>query len=727
MAAFIDLAEASTLETPMRQVSEPCHEASGSRSSLQASRAYHYPHFQRSQQDLINDDKEIDLNMDDDQRVYPLPVTPPTTRESGVFNTPRRSLTDRSPRQRRLSQYTNARGKNDVEIQNKTPTRSKGQSSLQSQLSSRTLELPFGRLAINRASPSAKRRRVGPLRSSILDRKMGLTASPQSEVEVKDAEREENVIDLTISENFPTSNHDEVNPKRRIIDLSEEPDDSEKDVKAAQGTSNHSGATDYAVNLRAAAVSRRLAAPGVRRRLAALGLTTRIDPQEIIDLSAASDSDEEGSQELEVTQEPFRRSSRIGPEDYLSDDEISKRLANLDIGPHRKPSAIVKPTPSRTEIEEFSKGNSRYKVGKNAELKDGNFLRIVSVLEDEKGDVFLSGHLLSRQASCGRLMPRMKNELVWMVEMNSANFEAGLDPTPTEVRLVEAVRIRSITFTNQQYPEMSLKTYNDGGFKNVRDELSSGPLFCRWKSTKIIGDHKQKYEDSLVHLTYVEADPKPKARIRPGAVRDMWRGSKTIPGGSHFATRKSSINLVSARSDPTSEQIQQYTFGDAFCGAGGCSSGASQAGLYVKWGFDKDKDAIGVYAANIGWRGDVECLNEAVDEFCGRFDRDRFTVDVLHISPPCQPFSPAHTVPSEIQDHINEAALFSVQQLLEQVRPRVATIEETEGLVNRHVDWFNALINIFISLGYSVRWKVVKCQDYGVPQRRKRLYIIAAG
>jgi hypothetical protein len=54
----------------------------------------------------------------------------------------------------------------------------------------------------------------------------------------------------------------------------------------------------------------------------------------------------------------------------------------------------------------------------------------------------------------------------------------------------------------------------------------------------------------------------------------MWRGFKTTLGGSHFITRKANVNLTSAYSDLISEQIQQYTFGDAFYGAGGCLSGA---------------------------------------------------------------------------------------------------------------------------------------------------------
>jgi hypothetical protein len=173
----------------------------------------------------------------------------------------------------------------------------------------------------------------------------------------------------------------------------------------------------------------------------------------------------------------------------------------------------VKSTLHRTEIEEASKGNSRYKAGKTAGLKYENFLRIISVVRGENNDVFLSDHLLSRQNYCGRAMPKRRNELVWVVEMSSTEFEAGFDPTTVEVPLVEAIGIRSVTFTNQQYPRISLKTYEDGGFKDIQDELSTGPLFCRWKSIKVVGDRKQKYKDSFIHLIYAEAEPKLKVRI----------------------------------------------------------------------------------------------------------------------------------------------------------------------------------------------------------------------
>jgi hypothetical protein len=157
-----------------------------------------------------------------------------------------------------------------------------------------------------------------------------------------------------------------------------------------------------------AKATNRLTAPSIRRRLAALGQNVKASSQVIVDLSMDSDSDEEpevieatlcprGHLGLELEQESSHRCGVIGPEDYLSEDEISERLANLDIGPDPRTSTTRKPLPKKTEIDELIQSNSRYRAGKSVELKDGNFLRIVSIFRDEKGEVFLSGHLLSRQ------------------------------------------------------------------------------------------------------------------------------------------------------------------------------------------------------------------------------------------------------------------------------------------------------------------------------------------
>jgi DNA (cytosine-5)-methyltransferase 1 len=738
MAAFVDLTKADTPKTPTKETLQQKH-------SAYASKSCYFPLSQQNQNSGINDEAIVG-NIDNDKSIYPIPVTPTTRRKSSLTSTPSRTLINPSPPHNRVLQPTIAHSEDELQIQNKPSTRNRGQDTLNFAPSSRrpdqndTVNMPLSRSKANVAPPLAKRRCTGLSRSSHPVSRMSNGSQLERERELEIAEEEQRITDVTIHENFPILRPTKSSPKREILDFLDVSDGEEQKPSPQKGPPSFRDADDSPSQPRETRAGNRLAAPGIRRRLAALGQNVKLSPQSVVDLSIDSDSDEEldvteatlrrrSHLESELKQESLRRCRVIGPEDYLSDDETNKRLANLDIGPNRRASAAPKPLPKKTEIEEFVQSNSRYRAGKSVELKDGNFLRIVSIFTDEKDEVFLSGHLLSRQNSCSPLMPRLRNELVWIVERRQHDFEAGFDAAPSEVRLTDVVRIRNITFTNQKYPEVSLKTYKDGGFKNAREEVTMGPLFCRWKSTRVIGDRNQRVEDSLTRLTYAEADPNAKARIRPSILRNRWRGITTKLGGSHFATQPSSVNLLSERAGSTypPEQVQQYTFGDAFCGAGGCSSGAAQAGLRVRWGFDKGKNAIHTYADNLGRREGAESLREDVCEFCGRLDIVRFIVDILHISPPCQPFSPAHTIPSEVQDEINQAALFSVWHLIERIKPRIVTIEETEGLVSRHEIWFSALINMLISLDYSVRWKVGRFEYYGMAQQRKRLLIIAAG
>lgn len=107
-------------------------------------------------------------------------------------------------------------------------------------------------------------------------------------------------------------------------------------------------------------------------------------------------------------------------------------------------------------------------------------------------------------------------------------------------------------------------------------------------------------------------------------------------------------------------------------------------------------------------------------------DAKDIMVDILHFSPPCQTFSSAKTIVAAT-DNANEACIFSARELLLKVKPRVATMEETSGLQERHKEFLYATIHTFVELGYSIRWKLLACEAYGVPQQRKRLVIIGAG
>lgn len=154
---------------------------------------------------------------------------------------------------------------------------------------------------------------------------------------------------------------------------------------------------------------------------------------------------------------------------------------------------------------------------------------------------------------------------------------------------------------------------------------------------------------------------------------------------------------------------QTFTYGDAFCGAGGSTRGALLAGLRPKWGFD-----FFVHAA-ASWRANFplgSCFNLDAHSFITSIKsspayHEAFKVDILHLSPPCQYFSPAHTIEG-VDDEQNVASLFAVLECIKVARPRVVTLEQTFGIMCSRFRWFfNSLINMFTSQDFSVRWAVV--------------------
>ncbi|KAK8212911.1 hypothetical protein M8818_003076 [Zalaria obscura] len=146
----------------------------------------------------------------------------------------------------------------------------------------------------------------------------------------------------------------------------------------------------------------------------------------------------------------------------------------------------------------------------------------------------------------------------------------------------------------------------------------------------------------------------------------------------------------------------------------------------IKWqgplvcAFDRNPDAVATYRANFR-RTRIFCQDATafITSAAGRL------VDVLHISPPCQPWSPAHTIDGK-DDAANIASLFTVSELIQKLRPRIVTIEQTAGLLQRHPVFFHTLIRQLTDHGYGISWQIIQCLGYGNPSVRKRLLMIAS-
>ncbi|OJD20168.1 hypothetical protein ACJ73_08498, partial [Blastomyces percursus] len=464
-----------------------------------------------------------------------------------------------------------------------------------------------------------------------------------------------------------------------------------------------------------------------RRQQIHESLHTRLNrsPPIVIDESDSSDTlDDDEDGELDFM-------ARYSEDDFVDDEQLPQILSNLtaNIAPYANHAA---PLEVREIIPEFVSDGKTYKSGKSAELYDGTFLRILEVVKGMGGEISLRGWRLRRQDSMAGLMPERINELCWIVNISYQEAAAGITTQVDEVGLHEVKGLRIIRFTNKPYPMLN---GDHGGFVTAGERRQEGILFCRAKYIRVwatppaspsasLSARKPRMEEQAIQfLRPHEADSG--YSIDADTLRFRWRG-ETQPGGSYVGREITPTIIDLSTNAPTilggtSQTIRQYTFGDGFCGAGGMSRGALQAGLRLNWGFDHSVSAMDSFRLNfesaIGYTSDVaDFLSNSPAEIM---------VDILHFSPPCQTFSPAKTIAAATDDD-NEACIFCARELLERTKPRIVTMEETAGLQQRHEEFLFATINSFAELGYSCRWKLLRCQDYGVPQSRQRLVTLAS-
>ena len=374
------------------------------------------------------------------------------------------------------------------------------------------------------------------------------------------------------------------------------------------------------------------------------------------------------------------------------------------------------------KLDEVLHNGTHIRPKKTVELTDDSFLKVTSIVHHlQSGRTYLRGHLFRRSREIDDMLEKKTNEVAWITSPNDQNKSIN------EVEIEKVVKLRQLLLTNRSYP---FGSYRD----NVRTKdvpllslQDNERLCCRWKFVQVT-----RSEGSLERLKIDECNAGYGYDGR--ALRGAFRG-ETITGGASPAAASGEVCFNRAERKrchfvdlfhfyelDVHASRQRYTFGDAFCGAGGASRGAKAAGLHVRWGLDHDSAAINSFRLN--FEG-CNCYHASSDIFSVTL-LDDFTVEILHISPPCQPFSPAHTREGKC-DEANQATLFAVAGIIRQAKPRIVTLEETFGLTHQsNAAWFRQLIHMLTTLEFSVKWKVFNLAEYGLPQPRKRLFIFAS-
>jgi len=156
-----------------------------------------------------------------------------------------------------------------------------------------------------------------------------------------------------------------------------------------------------------------------------------------------------------------------------------------------------------------------------------------------------------------------------------------------------------------------------------------------------------------------------------------------------------------------------------FAGAGGCSLGFKRAGYDILYALELDSATIQTYQANFT---QTICLQTDIRNFDFRQQWAPGELDMLIGGPPCQGFSTAGT---RFWDDPRNALLKSYVEALKILRPKWFIMENVEGLLtSKGGQYVYEAAKAFIELGYRIRIDKIYAHEYGIPQRRKRVFII---
>lgn len=162
---------------------------------------------------------------------------------------------------------------------------------------------------------------------------------------------------------------------------------------------------------------------------------------------------------------------------------------------------------------------------------------------------------------------------------------------------------------------------------------------------------------------------------------------------------------------------------DLFCGAGGSSSGATQAGVEITAGFEMWEPAIMTYKLNFPqakvFHGDIRSLSskniKKVKSIIGG-------VDLILASPECTNHSNAKGGGKRSEE--SKETVFEVIRFARVFKPSWMVIENVVEMQSweRHKD----LLQDLWKIGYFVREIVLNSKDFAVPQSRERLFLLCS-
>lgn len=173
-------------------------------------------------------------------------------------------------------------------------------------------------------------------------------------------------------------------------------------------------------------------------------------------------------------------------------------------------------------------------------------------------------------------------------------------------------------------------------------------------------------------------------------------------------------------------KIEDIGIVDLFCGIGGLTHGFIREGFNVIAGIDIDETCKYAFERNNA----SKFISKSVTDISSS-DLDTLFGDskikILIGCAPCQPFSSYTFKNSEDKDTEKWKLLYEFQRLILESKPDIVSMENVSQLINfKKAPVFDDFIGTLKEEGYNIHFEIVSCPEYGVPQNRRRLVLLAS-
>lgn len=167
-----------------------------------------------------------------------------------------------------------------------------------------------------------------------------------------------------------------------------------------------------------------------------------------------------------------------------------------------------------------------------------------------------------------------------------------------------------------------------------------------------------------------------------------------------------------------------------FSGAGGLDAGVERSGLFrVVVATDHDGDSLRTLERNFPGRPTLQAdiTSVAAGDLLALGGLSVGDAELVIGGPPCTPFSKSGfwIEQKRLSQDPNASLLDDYVRMVKELRPRAFILENVQGLTySTHRNQFTKLLEGLASAGYNPQWKVLLAAEHGVPQLRKRVFVI---